>query len=297
VLDACRATNTCPKIFHVATALEVWEGRQSLGLTDPLGRRDIKDPHNVRSFIMASTQHGAAVYTPSQPIAFGQCQQQLNPNPQIYTMRALLTGLKEWVNDGKTPPEAAVPRISDGSLTHPNNVRLPLIPENTYGNVPRLAVKNLRVHNPLNVLDYGAKYDASRSSGILTEPPKQGTAAYGILVPQVDIDGNDIGGLRSTHLQVPIGTYTGWNLFKKGSYEDGFCSLSGSFIPFAKSKEERLKVGDTRLSIEERYPSKQVYVDKVKAATASLVQSRYLLSQDAEMLVKQAEGEGVRVGP
>ena len=57
VLDRCTASGTCPRIFHVATALEIWEGRQSLGLTDPLGKRDIADPANVRTFIMAGTQH------------------------------------------------------------------------------------------------------------------------------------------------------------------------------------------------------------------------------------------------
>src|SRR5262245_8967732 len=41
VLDRCTATATCPKIFHVATALEIWEGRQSLGLTDPAGKYDV----------------------------------------------------------------------------------------------------------------------------------------------------------------------------------------------------------------------------------------------------------------
>ena len=44
VLDRCTVTNTCPLIFHVATALEIWEGRQSLGLTDPLGTRDVSRP-------------------------------------------------------------------------------------------------------------------------------------------------------------------------------------------------------------------------------------------------------------
>ena len=82
VLDRCIETNTCPRIFHVATALEIWEGRQSLGLTDPLGKRDIADPPNVRTFIMASTQHSpAALPLPVQP-PFGVCQQQGNPNPQ-----------------------------------------------------------------------------------------------------------------------------------------------------------------------------------------------------------------------
>jgi hypothetical protein len=33
-----------------------------------------------------------------------------------------------------------------------------------------------------------------------------------VLVPQVDGDGNDIAGIRSLQLAVPLGTYTGWNL-------------------------------------------------------------------------------------
>ena len=49
LFDRCGATDTCPKLFHVATALEMWEGRQSLGLTDPLGRdrcrRSAERPH------------------------------------------------------------------------------------------------------------------------------------------------------------------------------------------------------------------------------------------------------------
>ena len=90
VLDRCQATNTCPLIFHVATALEMWEGRQSLGLTDPLGRHDVPDPVNVRTFIMASTQHGAAQLPLPNAAPFGVCQQQPNPNPHTWTMRALL---------------------------------------------------------------------------------------------------------------------------------------------------------------------------------------------------------------
>jgi hypothetical protein len=34
ILDRCTASATCPKIVHVATALEMWELRQSLGFTD-----------------------------------------------------------------------------------------------------------------------------------------------------------------------------------------------------------------------------------------------------------------------
>jgi hypothetical protein len=57
LLDRCRASDTCPRIFHVATSLEFWELRQSLGLTDPLGRVDLPDPPEVRTYVLASTQH------------------------------------------------------------------------------------------------------------------------------------------------------------------------------------------------------------------------------------------------
>ena len=114
LFDRCAATDTCPRLFHVATALEMWEGRQSLGLTDPLGQRDIADPPNVRTFIMASTQHGPAPLPLATRAPFGNCQQQPNPNPQLWTMRALLTALTAWVRDDETPPDSATPPSHQG---------------------------------------------------------------------------------------------------------------------------------------------------------------------------------------
>ena len=85
--------------------------------------------------------------------------------------------------------------------------------------------------------DYGSAYNAADASGIISgDPPKLSTGRYGKLVAQVDADGNDLGGIRNVFVAVPIGTYTGWNLFNKNFFEDGFCTLSGSFIPFAPTK-------------------------------------------------------------
>ena len=298
VLDRCTASGTCPKIFHVATALEIWEGRQSLGLTDPLGKRDVADPPNVRTFIMASTQHVPAPLPlpPAEP--FGVCQQQPNPNPQLWTMRALLTALVAWVRDDKEPPSSVVASIAERTLVPPSEAKFPAIPANAYGNVRRPAVRFLGVHNPLGVLDFGPQYVAADSSGVITiEPPKQGDARYGILVHQVDEDGNDLGGVRGVHLEVPIGTYTGWNLGRRDRFEDGFCSLQGSFIPFARTKQERLDTGDPRRSMEERYPSKDAYVVAVRKAADKLVSARLLLHEDAKRLVGEAESEGIRLAP
>ncbi len=160
LFDRCNATDTCPKLFHVATALEMWEGRQSLGLTDPLGRADVVDLPNVRTYIMASTQHGPASLPLAAQAPFGNCQQQPNPNPQIWTMRALLTALTGWVRDGVEPPASAKPSIADGTLVPPDRVRLPEIPVNFYGEVERPAVSPLRIYDNLHVLDFGPLYRA-----------------------------------------------------------------------------------------------------------------------------------------
>jgi hypothetical protein len=114
---------------------------------------------------------------------------------------------------------------------------------------------------------------------------------------QVDADGNDIGGLRSAFLQTPIGTYTGWNLGRKDRFENGLCNLQGSFIPFAATRAERLATGDPRLSIEERYPTIETYVAAFEKAVADLVAKRYLLSEDAKLLVERARQEGIRTAP
>lgn len=298
LLDRCAATDTCPKIFHVATVLEMWEGRQSLGLTDTLGRADVVDPPNVRTFIMASTQHGPAPLPLASMPPFGNCQQQPNPNPQVWTMRALLRSFTAWVRDDVTPPSSVTPRISDGTLVSPDQVHFPEIPASDYGGIPRPPTSTTRLYNTLHVMDYGPSYRAGDSSGIITvEPPRVGTASYGILEPQVDLDGNDIAGIRSVFLRVPIGTYTGWNPGRKDRFENGQCNLQGSFIPFAPTQAERVAVGDPRPSVEERYPTKEAYVAAIRAAAEALVTQRFLLSEDASTLIAQATQTGIRSGP
>ncbi len=296
--DRCMASQTCPRIFHAATSLEIWDGRQSLGLTDPLGRNDVADPPNVRTYIMASTQHGAAPLPLPTTAPFGVCTQQPNPNPQIWTLRALLDSLIRWVRDDKRPPDSSVPRIADGTLVTPDEVLFPAIPANDYGGVKRPAVRYLAQHNPLEVLDRGPAYKGADSSGIETiVPPEAGTASYGVLVPQVDADGNDLGGVRSLFQLVPIGTYTGWNAFRPDWFDGAPCALRGSFIPFAPAKADRAATGDPRLSLEERYPTKDAYVNAMREAADRLISQGFLLPEDANRLITDGETRGVRTGP
>jgi hypothetical protein len=88
---------------------------------------------------------------------------------------------------------------------------------------------------------------------------------------------------------VPLGSYTGWNLrdAKVGAPHLLF-NMVGSFIPFAKTRAEREKKGDPRLSIEERYPAKADYLARVEAAARQLATSRLLLERDIEGVKQQA---------
>jgi hypothetical protein len=45
--------------------------------------------------------------------------------------------------------------------------------------------------------------------------------------------------------------------------------------------------------MEERYPTHDFYVEKVRAAAARLVADRFLLPQDAELIVAQAQGAAI----
>ena len=85
-------------------------------------------------------------------------------------------------------------------------------------------------------------------------PPAKG-AAYPVFVPKTDADGRDIAGMHLPTLEAPAATHTGWNLRKAGFGEGELCDNNGSMIPFAATREERLKSGDPRLSMAERYPN------------------------------------------
>jgi len=126
----------------------------------------------------------------------------------------------------------------------------------------------------------------------MREPPTPG-AAYTVLLPQVDADGNPIDGLRNTNVQVPLGTYTGWNIRKAGFSEGDSCDLTGGFIPFFKTKAEREAAGDPRLSLEERYPTHDDYVAKVSAAANDLLSKRLLLQEDADSIIAAANAAAV----
>ena len=93
-------------------------------------------------------------------------------------------------------------------------------------------------------------------------------------------------------IQVPLASYTGWNLRSKniGAPEELY-SMTGSWIPFPANKAERELRKDPRMSIEERYPNKGDYLDRITAAAQKLVQAGFLLDQDVPKLRERAAQE------
>jgi hypothetical protein len=113
-----------------------------------------------------------------------------------------------------------------------------------------------------------------------------------VLVPQSDADGNDSGGVRLPELQVPLATYTGWNLRDPSiGLSDLRLSFYGSFIPFAKTAAERGSSGDPRLSVAERYASRDEYMGKFAEAAMKLVHERFLLREDLPTLLERGKRE------
>jgi hypothetical protein len=116
---------------------------------------------------------------------------------------------------------------------------------------------------------------------------------YTILVPKVDADGNDRPGIRIPQFQVPTATYTGWNTRAAGFRQGDLCGLNGMYLPFAKTRAERLATGDPRLSLAERYSSHSDYVSRIVSAAQRQRTERFLLQEDYDLIVEQAAASDV----
>ena len=250
-----------PKVFYTNSSGEYWGGGRAAALTHTTldGSEDAKAPDNVRIYLFAGTQHVPGGYLPSQ----GAGAQKPNGNQYGFAQRALLVALDRWVRDNVEPPPSAHPQLADKTLVPRDQIAFPAIPG---------------VHSPLTI---PAGYRAD-----LAEPQ---THALPLLVPQIDADGNELSGIRLPNVAVPLATYTGWNFRSPAIGQPGeLLPLTGSFIPFPVTKAAQEAAHDPRLSIEERYGSRERYQALVTDAAAKLVQQRYLLNQDVRPVVERA---------
>ena len=133
---------------------------------------------------------------------------------------------------------------------------------------------------------YGPEF---RSRGIVTVEPPEVVSAFPILVPQVNDDGNETGGLMMPEIAVPLATYTGWNNFRpEAGPVNVLSSMQGSYIPFPRSQQDRRQRSDPRRSILERYHSRAEYVGLVSEAALQLIEDGYLLAGDLSPILARA---------
>ena len=241
-----------PLLIEVNTSTEYWQKGASLLHTDPLGTRDVALPANSRVFMVAGTQHGGRVgLTPAR----GPCANERNPHNPAPALRALLMALDQWVSNGTQPPDSRVPSFADESLVPPDNAEFPKLPG----------------------VDVARRGNEIALFGDWVRPKPDPSKRYAPLVSAVDPDGNEVAGIRLPDIAAPLATYTGWNLYKRPFPEGELCDRDGSHSAFASTRAEREKAGDPRLSLQERYGSHAVYVERVKTAVERLVETRLLL--------------------
>ena len=170
--------------------------------------------------------------------------------------------MNRWIKDGAAPPPSRYPRIDDKTLVQIEALSFPSLAG---------VAKPTEAHKAYRVF-YGLDF---ASKGIISVDPPEANGSYPILVPQVDKDGNELAGVKMPEISVPLATYTGWNLFNAESGPTSLLSsMQGSYIPLPRTRADRERTKDPRTSIEERYQSRDRYLELVSAAARELVKQR-----------------------
>jgi hypothetical protein len=274
VLEPARALGLVPRIFYTSSSTEYWTRSASLLHTDVTGTHDATLDERVRLYSMAGAQHGAA-----GPRSRGIYENPRNPLDYSPLLRALLKAMDRWVSTGAAPPPSRYPRIDKGELVTVAAYR------EHFPKVPDLRLPTANLQPPR--LDLGPRFKAE---GIVDRQPPAFGPPYVTLVPDPDSYGIDRAGVRLPEVEVPLGTYTGWNLRRaEVGAVDALARWAGSFLPFASTEEERIHAGDPRPSLEALYPSPAVYVERLVTTAERLRSEGLLLDEDAAAYADRAQ--------
>jgi hypothetical protein len=158
MLMQCEKSHTCPRIVHVDSDTEFWQGRDSLLVTDASGH-PLALPENVRAYMLSGQEHNAAPNWNTR----GNCQQLQNALNYSPYARALLVALDRWVTEGVAPPPTTFPNLKSHTV-------LPLAKVQTsYPAIPGAPFSPL--FNPLQVIDQKST------------PPEASGPAYPVFFP------------------------------------------------------------------------------------------------------------------
>jgi hypothetical protein len=293
ILDRCMRTGTCPKIIETFGGAEVFALKMTTSWvgTDP--KNDIPLPDNVRRYYLPSSTHGGGGGGFNQSPAatgancpgnnWGTGTLRGNPVPATAMVNRMRVALRDWVMKGTPPPASVWPLMRDKNLVEPTMKAMgfpkgvPQIPSSIF--LPENFVF------PVMDYDWGPHYDHSEANGVPTNAPPPILNVIKMLVPRVDADGNEIGGIPTVLRDAPLGTYLGWNITSAGFHVGQVCNYVGGMVPFARTRAERLasihpETGqpDPRPSLEERYGNHAGYVAAVKKAANNAACKGYLLA-------------------
>ena len=319
ILDRCEATQTCPKIIETFGGSEVFALKMTTSWvgTDP--KNDIPLPDNVRRYYLPSSTHGGGNGTTTEnppsvatsPVNcpgnnWGRGTLRANPVPATGMVNRMRVALRDWLLTDTPPPPSMWPTMhgpkGERNLVEPTKAAMGFP-----SGVPGIADSIFQTENfvfPVFDYDWGPDYDHSEASGTPTAKPAI-KSVIKMLVPRVDQDGNELGGIPTVQRDAPLGTYLGWNI-TAGPGEVGFnaaapqpfhagqvCNYVGGMVPFYRTKAQRLAAGDPRLSLEERYVNHAGYVAAVTTAANNAFMQGYLLAADRDALIAQAQASDV----
>lgn len=260
-----RAAGTVPKVFLTNGSYEYWGRCASLIHTTEDGQRDLIPPTESRLYFLAGSQHGHGSIPPHAPAA----QNDGSVIDYRPALRALLLDLNDWVARNTLPPPSQIPLIRARDLVPVSKLRFPSIPGITLPQHPKLAYR----------IDFSVQ-------------PPEPKLPFPILLPQVDADGNEASGIRMPEIDVPLGTYTGWNLRKPSiGAPDELFSMIGSFIPFARDRQTREQTRDPRKSLMERYSSESDFLNRIEISARKLAAARLMLPEDVDRARRRAKQE------
>lgn len=272
---AADARGRTPKLIIANTSTEFWNRDASLIATTPDGKADVAPAPDVRLYAFMGAQHYVGRTATREP--YTHC---VSTTDHYLPVRALILSLERWAAGGAPPPASAYPGVADGELVTVDRYRA-LFPR-----LPGLEPPQDNLHEAR--LDFGPRY---AGQGIADRVPPGHAQSFGARVPAPDADGNDVGGVRLIELKVPLGTHTGWNL---RAPDTGFAwataRFDGSFLPFARTESERQTAGDPRPSLQARYPTREAYLTKLRAAAEEEVASGFLLPEDVERAIRENLG-------
>jgi hypothetical protein len=304
IQDRCLATKTCPRIIEHFGAAEIWALKLGPEWVGTEAKEDIPLPGNVRRYYIASTTHGggsgginahlAEYQQKAKPAMcpgnnWGYPALAANPLSHDEPWRAITVHFRDWVMKGTTPPPSRYPTIREGQLVAPEKSAMgfPTIP-GIRASAPEADFINLFLD-----YDWGPRFDPNDASGIADNAVPKIRQVLKMLVPKVNADGNEVGGIPVVLLEAPLGTYLGWNITAGGFHAGQNCNYYGGMVPFARTKAERDANRDPRPSLEERYGSHAGFVEAVRKATEKVKASGFLLQRDAERLIREAEASNV----